>query len=210
MFAEGAGRTRHLTQKEADRLLTACNPDFRVVVLVALHTGFRKSELQSLKWLNVDLINRSITVESCYSKNGRARAVPMTKDVFKVLKQLQSERDRSPEDFVLINRYGKPWSSWRTAFVNAVERAGLKDFRFHDLRHCYGSWLAMNGTTDTARMELMGHLTHKMTVRYSHLSMDHKRQEVARLPSFDITESRMESPQISPLAKVAKVAGFTK
>ena len=122
MFAEGAGRTRHLTQKEADRLLTACNPDFRVVVLVALHTGFRKSDLQSLKWLNVDLINRSITVESCYSKNGRARAVPMTKDVFKVLKQLQSERDRSPEDFVLINRYGQPWSLWRTAFVNAVER----------------------------------------------------------------------------------------
>jgi len=64
----------------------------------------------------------------------------------KVLKQLDDERKPAPKDNVFVNRYKKPWKSWRTAFKNACERAKINDFHFHDLRHCFGSWLAMNGT----------------------------------------------------------------
>ena len=207
LFREGQGRTRYLSEEEAQRLLDSCNPDFRVVVLTAMHTGCRKSELTSLRWSRVDMVNRSITVDSCYSKNGETRTIPMTNDVFETFKMRQ-DRDRTPEDLVFVSRYGKPWRSWRTAFRNAVERAGLHDFRFHDLRHCYGSWLAMSGTIDKGRMELMGHKTPSMSMRYAHLSMDYKRAAVAKLPSFG--NLPVKSPQNPPSAKTPRVVGFAK
>jgi len=72
------------------------------------------------------------------------------------LRALHEERNPAADAVVFVSRYGTPWKSWRTAFGNAVERAGLKGFHFHDLRHCFGSWLAMNGVNDKGRMELMG------------------------------------------------------
>jgi Phage integrase family len=106
---------------------------------------------------------------------------------------------------VFVNRYNKPWKSWRTAFENACERAGIKDFHFHDLRHCFGSWLAMNGTDIKARMELMRHKTPAMTLRYSHLSIDYKRQAITDLPLFT---AEMESQQISQQPEEPKVVAF--
>ena len=108
--------------------------------------GLRCNELRSLRWSNVDFENDSITVESAYSKNGEVGSVPLHPDLKKVLRQLDDERKPAPEDNVFVNRYNKPWKSWRTAFENACEQANIKDFHFHDLRHCFGSWLAMNGT----------------------------------------------------------------
>jgi integrase len=200
---ENNGRVRFLTQEEAGRLLMACNIDFRIVVLAAMLTGFRRSELRSLRWTNIAFLNGSITIESSYSKNGETNTVPLHPELEKALKALYDERNPAPEDLVFVDRYNKPWTSWRTAFENAVERAGLKDFRFHDCRHCFGSWLAMNGTDIKARMELMRHKTPTMTMRYSHLSVKYKRQAIADLPSFN---AEMESPQMSPFMELKKVA----
>jgi len=209
LFKEDNGRTRYLSQLEAERLLAACNHDFRVVVLAALHTGFRSSELKSLTWTNVDLVNRSITVASCYSKNGETRTVPLTKGLGDVLASLHSERKPNSADPVFTHD-GKAWHCWKEAFKGAVVRAKLRDFRFHDLRHCYGSWLAMNNVPDKGRMELMGHKDPKMTMRYTHLSMEFKRQAVEKLPSFDKRIMDAESPQISPSEEKSKVLAFSK
>mgnify|MGYP002813782815 CR=1 FL=1 len=111
---------------------------------------------------------------------------------------------------MFVNRYNKQWASWRTGFENAVERAGLKDFRFHDLRHCFGSWLARNGTDIKARMELMRHKTPAMTMRYSHLSVEYKQQAVQDLPRFEMSELPAESQQISHSAADRKVVAFCK
>jgi len=157
LYKESNNRVRYLTDKEARRLLAACNKDFRIVALAAMLTGLRRNELRSLRWSNVDFENGSITVESAYSKNGEVGSVPLHSDLKKALKQLDDERKPAPEDNVFVNRYNKPWKSWRTAFGNACGRAKIKDFHFHDLRHCFGSWLAMNGTDIKARMELMRH-----------------------------------------------------
>jgi integrase len=162
-------------------------------VHAALHTGLRKSELSSLTWGCVDMRNRLITVESAYAKNHETRSVPLTNDLHSALQNLQSERSPQPSDRVFINRYGKPWRSWRTAFSNATEKAELTDFRFHDLRHTYGSWLAMESVIAESRMALMGHRAPAMTLRYTHLDMNYKREAVARLPAL----SETESPQIS-------------
>ena len=206
MFRE-EGRTRWLTQEEAQMLLAACGPDFRVVVLTALQTGLRSSELKSLTWQCLDLRNRFLTVESAYSKNHETKTVPLTADLAEIFKEMRADRLPQPasEDPVFVSRYGKPWKSWRTAFKNAVERADLKDCTFHTLRHTFGSHLGMANTNQKAMMELMGHKDPKMTMRYTHLSMDYKRQAVENLPNFGI-----ESPQISPLEKVGGVAVFAK
>ena len=110
-------------------------------------------------------------------------------------------RDRKPEDVVFVSRYGKPWKSRRTAFLNVVERACIKDFRFHDLRHCDGSWLATSGTTGKGQMELVGHRDPKTSLRYTHLSMEYKRQAVQRLPRF---VAEISPPKLPPWRKRRK------
>jgi integrase len=208
LYKEHNARTRHLTDQEAARLLAACNADFRIVVLAAMLTGFRRSELRSLRWKNVDFVNGSLTVESGYAKNGETGTVPLHPDLAKVLRELHDDRKPKPDDPVLVNRYNKPWRSWRTAFENACKREGVTDFRFHDLRHCFGSWLAKNGTDIKARMELMRHKTPSMTLRYSHLSVEYKRSAVDELPSFSTIEA--ESQQISQQPESKKVVAFGK
>lgn len=202
------GRTRYLSAKEAAKLLAACGPDLRLLVLAAMHTGFRKSELQSLRWYAVDLVRGSATVESRYAKNGEARTVPLSPDLRAALKKLHEERKPQADDIVFTYE-GRPWIVWRKSFNTALKRAGISDFRWHDLRHCFGSWLAMNGVPDKGRMELMGHKTAEMTARYTHLSVEYKRQAVAGLPQFGmVLES--ESQQISQQADSENVVAFAR
>src|SRR5262249_9089782 len=142
------GRERYLSQEEAQKLLNECQSKrLRVVVLTAIHTGFRSSELKSLHWTNIDLENKSATVENRYGKNGETRTVPLTDDLVMALEALKEEEDPKAEDLVFPSPRddGKRWD-WREAFNGAVERAGIQDFTFHDLRHCFGSHLGMNGT----------------------------------------------------------------
>ena len=72
LFREDNGRTRFLTEEEEDRLLENCRTELRSIVIAALHTGFRKSELLSLTWGNADFQSRRITVKAAYAKNGEA------------------------------------------------------------------------------------------------------------------------------------------
>jgi site-specific recombinase XerD len=66
-------------------------------------------------------------------------------------------------------------------FQKIVKKIGFKNFRFHDLRHTFASWLVMKGIDLKTVQELMGHKDFRMTLRYSHLSPDHKKQAVELL-----------------------------
>lgn len=207
LYKENNARTRHLTHEEAGRLLKECNEDIRPVVLLAMHSGFRKSEIQTLKWGSVNFSTTSITVESCYSKNGEPRTVPMSPDVLVSMKALHDARKPSPDD-VVFTLDGRT-RNWRKAFAGACSRAKITNFRFHDLRHCFGSWLAMNGVPDKGRMDLMGHKDAKMTARYTHLSVEYMRKAVADLPVFGV-EASSDSQQISQRDEAPRVIAFAK
>jgi integrase len=208
-FKEDNGRNRYLTQEEARNVLVCCSPPLRLLVLAAMHTDFRASKLRSLTWADVDFRNGSITVLSAYAKNDDTRSVSMTPDLESALRKAYDEREPDKGDPVFLNRERKPWKSWRTAFRKALKDAGICDFRFHDLRHCFGSYLGMNNTNPQAMMEMMGHRRPEMTLRYTHLSVEYKREAVGNLPSFgDVLDS--ESPQISPPADEPKVVNFGK
>jgi integrase len=154
----------------------------RLLVITALHTGFRASELRSLTWTDVEISRRMITVRAGYAKNGEARRVPMNQlltDILKSVKLANSEYGR-----VFCTRDGMPYRSFRSAFERAVRKAGIADFTFHDLRHTFASRLVMAGVDLPTVKELLGHRDISMTMRYTHLSSDHKQTAVGKLEQF--------------------------
>ena len=93
----------------------------------------------------------------------------------------------------------------RKPFVNALKRAGIEDFRFHDLRHTFASHYVMNGGDLLALKEILGHSDMKMVERYAHLASAHKRRQINNLKGkFTI------SPLLSPLTKLFKIRKKTK
>jgi integrase len=154
----------------------------RPLVITALHTGFRASELRSLTWDDVDFRRRVISVRAGYAKNGEARSVPMNQlltDILKSVKLANYQGDR-----VFCNREGTPYRSFRSAFERAVRKAEVKDLTFHDLRHTFASRLVMAGVDLPTVKELLGHRDISMTMRYTHLSSDHKQTAMGKLEQF--------------------------
>jgi integrase len=118
LYREQNARTRYLTEDEEARLLACCSPQLRPLVITALHTGFRASELRSLTWDDVDVGRRMITVRAGYAKNGEARSVPMNQLLTGTLKSVRLANYQG--DKVFCNREGAPYRSFRSAFERAV------------------------------------------------------------------------------------------
>jgi integrase len=196
---EPRGRVRFLSDDERARLLAACkesrNPALYPVVVLALSTGMRRGEILGLKWADVDLAQGRATLHE--TKNGERRVVPLVGHAREVLREHSKVR-RLSTDFVFPGKpprgraaltqgqnSQKPQNpvpvDVRSAFVRAVAKAGLEDFRFHDLRHTAASYLAMNGASLAEIAEVLGHKTLQMVRRYSHLSEAHTAGVVARM-----------------------------
>jgi integrase len=108
------------------------------------------------------------------TKSGKRREVPLNSEADAVLAR------RGPRDAGLV--FGsRKWDRYRTAFENAVVRAKLTDFHWHDLRHTFASWAVQRGATLQEVKELLGHGSLAMVMRYAHLSPEHLRRAVARL-----------------------------
>ena len=152
-----------LSVDEETRLLAHCGPQLSPLVLTALHTGFRKSELLSLIWNDVDLRRRVITVQAAYAKSGAARSVPMNDGLTSTLQAVTMTA--RTDSLVSCSRNGTPYRSFRTAFETAVQKAGLADFTFHDLRHTFASRLVMSEVDLPTVKELLGHKDISMTLR---------------------------------------------
>jgi len=173
---EPPGRLRYLTLDEIQALLKACSNSIRPIVVTALNTGMRRSELFNLKWSDVDFINRKITVLN--SKNNESRIIPINQTLYEELFAL-SQVARG--DYVFTRKHGRPLKDVKRGFSSALKRAGIKNFRFHDLRHTFASHLVMQGVDLRTVQQIMGHKDIKMTMRYSHLSPDYIQKAVEKL-----------------------------
>jgi integrase len=178
-YREDNARTRFLTDEEEERLLARCRPQLQPLVITALHTGFRASELCSLTWHDIDFRRRTVTVRAGYAKNGESRTVPMNEVLTTTLKAVKLQS--ADGEKVFCSREGTPYRSFRTTFQRAVRLAVLADFTFHDLRHTFASRLVMAGVDLPTVKELLGHKDISMTMRYAHLSTDHKQAAVKKL-----------------------------
>jgi integrase len=173
---------RFLSDEERQRLLDACitskNKSLYTIVVLALATGGRQQELLSLRWPDVDLIRGTLTFQQ--TKNGERRRVPLTGHALDLLRQHARVRYLE-SDLVFPSYTNIKRRRVRDAWNNAVRRAGIADFHFHDLRHTFASYRAMNGASLLEIAEVLGHKTLAMVKRYAHLSEAHTRGVVERM-----------------------------
>ncbi len=178
-YQEPDGRLRYLSgEAEANRLLQACEPWLKSIVLTAIHTGMRKGELLGLTWNCVDMTHGFIRLKQ--TKNGKARALPFNETLWSLFSRLRTRQD---VPWVFHDTEGSRWNDIRHPFGWACEAAGLTDFHFHDLRHTFASWLIMRGVPLATVSNLLGHTSPTMTLRYAHLSPKHLTSAVRVLDS---------------------------
>lgn len=147
------------------------------LVLIALKTGLRRSELLSLDWSDIVLEgNSQIYVRGQNTKNSQSRVVPLNDEAVSILKDWKMFCEASPvkSDLVFANPVsGNRMTEIGSAWDRVLKKADINTFRFHDLRHTFASKLAKKGVDLNTIRELMGHADITMTLRYAHLSPGH-------------------------------------
>ena len=186
MEKEPPGRVRYLTDEEFERFHDACADWLKPIVMVARHTGMRRENILSLRWEQVDMGRRMVILE--HTKNGEHHGIPLNDTMFELFKRLSKVRHIN-SSYVFCKPDGKRYVEVKGAFGRAVERAGIKDFKFHDLRHCFASALVQRGADLYEVQRLLGHKSHAMTQRYAHLSRENLRAAVLKLDAMDSEKS---------------------
>ena len=148
-------------------------PYLKPIIIVALNTGMRRGEILRMKWADLDFSRGIVTVPE--AKNGEMRHIPMNAHLRKTLSEWRTHQ--TGEDVFPVGEFKRSWM--RARKISDITRC-----RFHDLRHTFASRLVMAGVDLITVKELMGHKEIKMTMRYAHLSAEHKKDAVARLEKF--------------------------
>ena len=203
---EPQGKDRILTYEEEGCLLAyvrskAKSRHLEAIIITALNTGMRKGEILHLKWENVDFKNGYIIVVE--TKNGEIRKIPMNEQLTMALKKVK-DKNSSPE--YVFSENGKSYGDVKTGWWKALKEVKIENFRFHDMRHTFGSRLGMAGVDIKTIQELMGHKDIKMTMRYSHPTPEHKKRAVEIL---DSTHTNFHTtPKNEEIEKVVSIGNY--
>jgi integrase len=180
LFREPPGRERSITVEQAEALLRELPAHQRDVVLFTLATGLRQSNVLRLEWSHVNLESGHAWVDADQSKNRRPIAVPLN---LKALEVLRRQIGKHPAR--VFTYAGRPLDRANThAWQKALKRAGIENFRWHDLRHTWATWHRQSGTPTHELQRLGGWRTSVMVERYAHLSPDHLATAANRLDSL--------------------------
>lgn len=169
MLKEPTRRIRHLFREEAQRLLEHLPPHLADMAAFSLATGLRRANVTGLRWDQVDLANRRAWVHPDQAKARKAIPVPLNDEALAIV-----QRQIGKHLELVFTFRGAPIRQVSTkAWYKALQRAGIADFRWHDLRHTWASWHVQNGTPLFALQELGGWESAEMVRRYAHLAADH-------------------------------------
>jgi len=169
MLKEPKRRIRFLTREEAQRLLAELPDHLRGMARFSLATGLRQSNVTGLQWSQVDLERRLAWIHPDQAKARKAIAVPLNSEAVQVIEE---QRGKHPTH--VFSFRGKPITQVSTkAWYRALQRAGISNFRWHDLRHTWASWHAQSGTPLFVLQELGGWESSEMVWRYAHLAAEH-------------------------------------
>ena len=169
-------RSRCLTTEEVSRLLECCDPTMKMIVSIALLTGLRRSAILELKHAEIDIANNRITVQS----KGKTHRIPITEPLWQIL--LHAELKDHPV-YLFPNKKGNgPLdNNAMIDFRKACIKAGIKDFRFHDLRHTMATNLLRATGNIYLVQKALGHSSIATTQRYAHLIDDDLRNGLNQL-----------------------------
>jgi len=169
LLHQGRLRIRFLTRDEARRLLHELPPHLADMAAFSLLTGLRAANVTGLQWSQVDLEKRLAWIHPDQAKGRRAIPVPLNAEAVQVI---QKQAGKSATH--VFTYKGKKITQVSTkAWYAALQRAGIENFRWHDLRHTWASWHAQDGTPLFALQELGGWQSADMVRRYAHLSVHH-------------------------------------
>ena len=180
LLREPVRRVRYLTRGQALRLLNELPPHLAAMAAFTLATGLRRSNVTGLQWSQVDIRRRVAWIHPDQAKSRKAIGVPLNEDAMRVL-LLQRGRHAV---YVFTYEGERVIQVSTAAWYKALKRAGITDFRWHDLRHTWASWHVQNGTPLFALQELGGWESVSMVRRYAHLSASHLAHYAANLPEL--------------------------
>ncbi len=163
---EARPRVRYLSRKEYRALLQQTAPHIQPIIEIAALTGMRTEEILSLTWLQIDLDRREVTL--IRTKTNTPRVVPLSSDA--VATFVTTPRHITSKWVFCDQLTGDRYRSIKRGFKAACARAGIEDFRFHDLRHTFASWAVQSGMDLYRLSRILGHATTQMTQRYAHLA----------------------------------------
>lgn len=168
-LTEPKERVRFLTVADAGRLLKELPEHIQAMAAFTLYTGLRMSNVTGLVWARVDLDRRMVWIPATQAKAGKGIYVPLNEEATAVIRNQMGKHETHVFAFK-----GKPVKRPNgRAFRHAVERAGIEDFHWHDLRHTWASWHVQNGTPLAFLQRLGGWGSLDMVLRYAHLTDEH-------------------------------------
>lgn len=180
-------KPRYLTIKEFRKLIKYAKPFYKDLFTVMFYTGMRRDETRFLEWNDVDFKNEVIRItnkENSSTKNREERIIPMHKTVKEILSRKEKKSHLvfpSPRDAK------KPYhkNSWLKIIKRCADKAGLENVNLHCLRHSHASLLVEQGVSLMAVGELLGHKSQEVTRIYAHLSPDHIKTAIKKLPDLN-------------------------
>lgn len=168
-FKEPSIRIRWMTQDEAARLISELPDHLADMVRFTLATGLRESNVIGLEWSQIDMQRRVAWIHPDQAKGKKAIGIPLNDEAINVIRSQIGKHTR-----FVFTYHNKPVGKAGTrSFTNALKRAGIENFRWHDLRHTWASWHVQNGTPLHILKELGGWSSYDMVQRYAHLAPEH-------------------------------------
>ena len=194
---------RYLTEQQTVKLLEAVRQSesemLQYIVLFLIYTGARKREVLDARWRDIDWAQRSWRIPK--TKSGKIRHIPLSTGAMNVLEhvRLKVRHGLLNEQAIFANpKTGEPFVSFFYSWNNARIRAGLPEFRIHDLRHSFASHLVNAGRSLYEVQELLGHADIKTTSRYAHLSRERLVAAVEVVPLIEIGPREKLLAQFKP------------
>jgi len=180
-------RVRYLSESENVSLFETLDKVsekwLKPCVTIAIDTGLRLSNICNLLWSEVNLFSKTITISAEKMKNKESLGIPFTERACQTFRELQ--RVRAISDYIFHDNGKRIYPmKLQRAFKQALTLAKIDNFHFHDLRHCYCSYLRQRGVDLHTIASLVGHRDLRMTQRYAHLNVDNLREAVAKLEAI--------------------------
>jgi integrase len=181
MLDEDNKRTRYLTKEEWEKLKKELPETIYLIVIVALLTGFRLSNVLNLSWEQINLDMRFIELLKQENKGGKIIRQPISDGLYEVLLQMKPKK----QGYLFVNPdTGKPYTTIKKSFKTALNKAGIENFTFHDLRRTFGTWLLQEGVDIRTIQVLLAHSDISTTERYLGVTHEYNKQAIDKIGKF--------------------------
>ena len=205
MLPEKNERDRVITHEEFERLIEALPDHLKPITKVGYYTGMRVGEILGLTWDQVNMQEGYIDLSAEDTKTSEPRRIYFNDELEKVFRE--AGRVRSLKHSHVFTYRNRPMQRFTRAFQNATRKAGIEDFKFHDLRHTFNTNMRKAGVDHTVIMKLTGHKTMAMFNRYNTVDREDAYSAMEKLTGYLGTVFSQKS---SDIVQTAPKKGLTR